>query len=121
MVRLSPLSSVLQATRAVSMRYYGLEKLIDLYDGYRKSFQFDHHHLLLLQTANELFLIESRCPHQGHDLTAADIDGAAIRCPLHGYIFALKDGQNIHFSEAMCRNLRRYEIEYRGNEIGVML
>lgn len=103
------------------MRFYGLEKLINLHDGYRRSFRIDQHALLLLQEHGECWLIEGRCPHRGHDLLHADLEGSRLRCPRHGYCFSLDDGRVLKATEEPCRALQRYELVYQGNEIGVML
>ena len=50
------------------MRFYPLEKLINLHDGYRRVFRIDHQSLLLLQRGGELYLLESSCPHREHPL-----------------------------------------------------
>jgi hypothetical protein len=39
------------------MRYYSLEKYINLFDGYRKVFKIDSHHLMLLQLDGDRYLI----------------------------------------------------------------
>ena len=103
------------------MRYYALEKLINLHDGYRKTFKIDEHNLLLLQEGGERCLIESRCPHRGHRLAEADISGTAITCPLHGYRFDLRDGRALRTTEEPCRNLRIYDLVDEGREVGVLL
>ena len=64
------------------MRYYALEKLINLHDGYRKTFKIDDHHLLLVQEEGERFLVESFCPHREHSLLEATIFGDTITLSL---------------------------------------
>lgn len=103
------------------MRYYALEKLINLHDGYRKSIKIDQHNLLLIQQDGERFLIEDRCPHRGHPLAEASIEGGRIQCPLHGYQFELASGSLNRFSEEPCRGLLTYDLVYEAREVGVMI
>lgn len=103
------------------MRYYSLEKLINLFDGYRKVFKVDNHNMMLIQLDGRRYLIESLCPHRAYPLTAAVVRGDEIICPQHGYRFALQSGHLCHASEEPCRNLRCYELVDRDNEVGVML
>lgn len=103
------------------MRFYCLDKLINLYDGYRQSFKIDHYNLILLQVAGERYLIDSLCPHRGHALITAELHGEEIRCPLHGYRFQLGSGTVNYASEEPCRSLKHYELVYQQTEIGVML
>jgi nitrite reductase/ring-hydroxylating ferredoxin subunit len=103
------------------MRFYPLEKLINLRDGYVRQFKIDNLQLLLIQRVGDLFLCEAHCPHRGHTLAAAAVDRAVIRCALHQYEFSLHDGRLLHASEEPCRALRTFSIVYEGNEVGVML
>lgn len=103
------------------MRFYPLEKLFNLQDGYTRQFKIDNLQLLLLQRQAQLFLIEAYCPHRNHPLDVATIDNGLIQCPLHQYQFAIDDGHLVHATEDICRGLKTYEIIYQGNEIGVML
>jgi nitrite reductase/ring-hydroxylating ferredoxin subunit len=103
------------------MRFYPLEKLINLQDDYVRQFKIDNLQLLLIQRLGELFLMEAHCPHRGHPLAAASIDGGFIQCSLHQYQFALADGRLLHATEGPCRALRIFEVMYAGNEVGVML
>lgn len=103
------------------MRFYPLEKLINLHDNYLRQFKIDNLQLLLIQRLGELFLIEAHCPHRGHTLAAASIDGESIQCSLHEYQFALADGRLLHATEEPCRALRTFAVVYAGNEVGVML
>lgn len=103
------------------MRFYPLEKLINLHDNYVRQFKIDNLQLLLIQRHGELFLIEANCPHRGHPLVAASIEAGSIQCSLHQYQFSLADGRLLHATEEPCRALRTFDIVYAGNEIGVML
>jgi nitrite reductase/ring-hydroxylating ferredoxin subunit len=103
------------------MRFYPLEKLINLHDDYTRQFKIDNLQLLLIQHLGELFLIEAHCPHRGHPLAAASIHGNVIQCALHQYQFALADGRLLHATEEPCRSMRTFSVVYAGNEVGVML
>lgn len=103
------------------MRFYSLEKLLNLQDGYRKVFKIDEHHFLLMQINGERFLIESECPHRGHPLSESDIDGNLLRCPLHGYQFSLPSGDLAVATEEPCRGLKLYELIYQEREVGIWL
>jgi nitrite reductase/ring-hydroxylating ferredoxin subunit len=103
------------------MRFYPLEKLINLHDDYVRQFKIDNLQLLLIQRLGELFLLEAHCPHRGHPLAASSITGGVIQCSLHQYQFALADGRLLQAMEAPCRALRVFAVVYAGNEVGVML
>lgn len=103
------------------MRFYPLEKLINLHDDYIRQFKIDNLQLLLIQRFGELFLLEAHCPHRGHPLATATIADSVIQCSLHQYRFALEDGHLMHATEEPCRSLRTFDVVYAGNEIGVML
>ncbi len=103
------------------MRFYGLEKLINLHDNYMRHFRIDHRDLLLIQRRGEVFLIEGHCPHRAHPLDTATIDQGVIQCALHRYQFALDTGRLLYASEQRCRDLRTYSVVFEGNEVGVVL
>ncbi len=103
------------------MRFYLLEKFINLHDGYRRTFKIDQHRLLLLQEDGEQFLIEALCPHRGHPLESASIQNNLLRCALHNYEFDLRSGRVCTATEEACRALRHYELVTRDKDVGVML
>ena len=103
------------------MRFYPLEKLLNLHDNYTRQFKIDSFQLLLLQRQGQLFLIEANCPHRAHPLDVATIDNGIIQCALHQYQFALDDGRLLYASEEPCRGLRAFSVAYEGTEVGVML
>lgn len=103
------------------MRFFLLEKFINLHDGYRRVFKIDERQLLLIQENGERYLVEATCPHRGHPLESASIQNNSLRCPLHGYQFNLSDGRVRVATDAPCRALRHYEIALRETDLGVML
>lgn len=103
------------------MRYFSLEKLINLHDGYRKTFKIDEHHLLLIQEEGVRFLIESFCPHREHSLIDATVFGDSISCPHHRYQFHLSSGDILQRTEEPCRRLRVYELVEEERDVGVLL
>lgn len=103
------------------MRFYALEKMINLHDNYTRQFKIDNLQLLLIQRLGDPLLIEANCPHRGHPLDVATIDNGIIQCALHQYQFAIDDGRLMHATEEPCRGLRTFEVIYEGNEIGVIL
>jgi nitrite reductase/ring-hydroxylating ferredoxin subunit len=103
------------------MRYFPLEKFINLYDGYRRTFRIDEHQLLLLQEDGQQYLIEAQCPHRGHPLEFAIYQQGCLRCPLHGYQFDLCSGQVQLATEGPCRQLRNYDLISRDTDLGVMI
>ena len=103
------------------MRFYSLDKLINLHDSYRKVFKIDQYNLILLQVDGERYLLESTCPHRGHPISESDIVGSSLRCSLHGYQFDIASGDLIAATEEPCRDLKTYELIYQGTEVGVVL
>ncbi len=103
------------------MRFWALEKLINLQDGYTRQFRIDSLHLLLLQRDGERYLIEAVCPHRAYPLDVASIADGVIECAQHQYRFSIADGALLHSTEEPCRGLRTYELIYQGNEVGLML
>jgi len=102
------------------MRFVGLEKLINLHDGYCRQYRVEFHSLLLLQRQGECFVFESLCPHREHPLEAASVEGGIVECPLHGYQFSLRSGELLYASEQPCRSLRVWPVIYQGNEVGIV-
>ena len=101
------------------MAFYPLEKLLNLYDGYRQAFSVAGQSLLLVQENNRRVLIHNRCPHQNAPLTQATIVGEKIRCPHHGIQFDLISGQS---DTSACPNgLEFLPLAYDGNTVGVDL
>lgn len=98
------------------MTFVRIEQLINLRDGYRRTFRIDHRELFLLEQSGERWLIDRRCPHAGQALDEGEVLAGTIRCPRHGLCFSLHDGRS---QEAASEPLRVYDLIYEGNSIGV--
>jgi thiamine pyrophosphate-dependent acetolactate synthase large subunit-like protein/CDGSH-type Zn-finger protein len=49
----------------------------------------------VVRTDDGLHALEGRCPHQGGPLTDGTLCDGALRCPWHGYDFALANGRGV--------------------------
>lgn len=105
------------------MQYYALEKLINLGPEYRRAFQIDDRHLLLLESDGEYHLVSNICPHKGYNLQEGKVEEGHLHCPFHGHRFRLDDGSvtDALGNNADCRPLTIYQLDYQNNDIGVWL
>lgn len=103
------------------MPFYGLEKVENLTDGYRKVFKVNEHNLMLIQHKGVRSVLESLCPHSAYPMDDAKIVGTALRCPMHGYLFEIANGACTLSTEGPCRGLHAYPLVYEGDEVGVVL
>jgi 3-phenylpropionate/trans-cinnamate dioxygenase ferredoxin subunit len=99
--------------------FIGLEKLINMYDGYRKQFVINHRKLLLTQHMGQHFIMQAECPHRQWPLYDASIENNAIVCPKHGISFSLADGLPSTSDATDCESLKVYSVAYEGNSLGI--
>src|SRR6187431_1550059 len=101
------------------MPFVALEKLHQLYDGYRKQVKLAGQDFLLLQENGKTCLIKNQCPHAGAPLTYATCNNNHLRCPVHGIEFDLATGRS---RSPVCANsLQFFPLIYEGSNIGVEL
>lgn len=96
--------------------FVALERLINLQDGYRRTFQVASRDLLLLVVDGQPLLLENRCPHQGAPLHNATLSGRVLRCARHGLEFDLHSGRSLN---GRCAPLSRLSLAYDGDRIGI--
>ena len=101
------------------MPFVALEKLHQLYDGYRKAVKLAGHDLLLLQENGKTLLVKNQCPHAGAPLTHATCVNNSLRCPVHGIEFDLTTGRSR--SSVCAQTLQFLPLIYDGSNIGVDL
>jgi len=101
------------------MPFVALEKLHQLYDGYRKQVKLAGQDFLLLQENGKTCLIKNQCPHAGASLTYAACNNNHLRCPVHGIEFDLATGRSR--SPVCVNSLQFFPLIYEGSNIGVEL
>lgn len=100
------------------MGFVALEKLHQLYDGYRRVFRLGGREWILLQEHGKVYCIANQCPHLQAPLAQASIANHVLRCPSHGIEFDLRSGMPI--DPRSCRHaLARLPLIYEGNQIGL--
>ncbi len=103
------------------MMYVPLEKLINLYDGYRKGFRLSGHNILLIQEEGKIWAVDGICPHLDRSLLFGSVTNGSIRCPAHNFEFDLNTGKNTVFHGKSCDALKCYSIVYMDNTVGIDL
>jgi nitrite reductase/ring-hydroxylating ferredoxin subunit len=103
------------------MTFFSLEDIAQMQDGYRKVFRVAGHHLLLLHHAGKSHLLDNICPHAGYPMDAGQIIENHLRCPMHGYLFNLDNGDCRESYEGPCNGLRIYTLVEHDGQVGVEL
>ena len=106
----------------LNMAFYPLEQLVNLEDGYQKSYKVQGKDILLCQVEGEVFALENRCPHMDVPLDrATQLPGKQIRCNAHGIEFDLISGSALGPLAGTLCGLTKFELVYEGAQIGVEL
>jgi len=100
------------------LAFYTLERLINLYDGYCRSFSIAGQSLLLIQENSQRYLLLNQCPHQQMPLTQGTIRDGFIQCPAHGMQFSLRTGET---KDGCSERLQFLTPSYEGATIGVVI
>lgn len=56
--------------------------------------------IALFRRGDRVFAVGDSCPHMGASLAEGFLDGDAVVCPWHGWVFSLKDGASPFDEEA---------------------
>ena len=100
------------------MRFIKLEKLINLHDGYLKTFDINGSSFLLIQKNNNNHLYLNICPHKKQELGENCLHDNIIRCPWHGMEFNAQNGICENESSQHLK-LTEFQLAYEENFIGV--
>lgn len=100
------------------MTFVALEKLHQLYDGYRRVFRIRGREWMLLQEEGRHYCIANQCPHLQAPLTHASLNNVILRCPTHGIEFDLRSGMPVN--PMSCRHALSFlPLVYQANHIGL--
>lgn len=51
------------------------------------------HDLMILRKEENIYAMDTKCPHQGKSLEGCWVDGDNVVCPVHQYAFSLENGR----------------------------
>lgn len=74
--------------------------------------------VLVAYAEGEIFALEDACNHAGASLAEGWLEGQCVACPMHGYVFDLKDGKLLR-PKGLCSDQRTYKITIEGDEVVV--
>ena len=104
------------------MAFYALAKTNELVDGFTRSVKLPNITLLLIVVAEQVYIIEDRCPHMDVPLADGDLEaGPKIRCRAHGIAFELDTGVADGSWADTLECLKHFEPVYRDYSVGVEL
>ncbi len=88
----------------------------DLSVGERKMFRHYDKRIALFRTANDIYAIDNRCPHQGYALLQGDIKEETLTCAWHNWKFELDQGGRASFGGEAVRS---YPVKVRNGQVFV--
>ncbi len=75
------------------MAWVSLCALDELSEDVGRPVDIDGFSLAVFFHQGQVYVLDSTCPHAGHDLTGGAIEDGCVFCPYHGWNFRLSDGQ----------------------------
>ena len=66
--------------------------LTDIADGGKKVVSVGNEKVLLLRKGNEVWGVDSKCPHMKLPLSTGKWDGKTLKCRFHGACYSVADG-----------------------------
>lgn len=75
------------------MAWVSLCEFDELTEGAGKHVDIDGFSLAVFRFGGNAYVLDSTCPHAGHDISAGAVENACAVCPYHGWNFRLTDGQ----------------------------
>ena len=90
----------------------------DLGPGENKVVDVNGNEIALFNVNGQFFAINNTCPHRGGSLGEGMLEGEVVTCPLHGWQFDVKTGQNARMPGP---NVSCFKTKVEGNDVFVSL
>jgi len=75
------------------MAWVSLCEFDELREGFGKHVDIEGFSLAVFRHEGTAYVLDSTCPHAGHDISGGNIESGCAVCPYHGWNFRLADGQ----------------------------
>ena len=94
----------------------GLPSIGDLQPGESRVVTVDGAEIALFNVEGKLYAVSNRCPHRNAPLSRGHLEGTAIRCPLHGYLFDLATGSCLNQPDL---RVQTYAVSCRNGDLTI--
>jgi 3-phenylpropionate/trans-cinnamate dioxygenase ferredoxin component len=58
-----------------------------------KGVEIDGMEILVVKTGTNVFALGNKCTHRGCKLSSGKLEGETVRCPCHGSVFNIRNGE----------------------------
>jgi 3-phenylpropionate/trans-cinnamate dioxygenase ferredoxin component len=100
--------------------YIPLVKVDEVTPGSIRKVDVNGREVVVANVDGAYFAFASECPHEGADMAKGQLDGMAVRCTNHNFLFDLKTGEVIE-SDEDCPDLTTYAVEEHEGSICLRL
>ncbi len=94
--------------------WISVAKAAELPNGRRKLVEVHERPIALFNIANQLYAMDSNCPHRGAPLVEGELDGTVVTCPWHGWEFDVTTGKS-PINPSAC--VRKYNVKVEVDNI----
>lgn len=101
------------------MSFVGIASVEELPPGKMKCVSIDGRRLLLANVDGHYYCADDKCTHEDASLCRGSLQGARVKCPLHGSRFDLRTGEALE--EPADERLKIYPLRIEGARILVDL
>ncbi|MCA2978657.1 MAG: Rieske 2Fe-2S domain-containing protein [Myxococcaceae bacterium] len=81
---------------------------LDVPEGGRRVVDVQGQAVALVRVQGRVYAVDNRCPHRDGELGQGDLDGFHLFCPLHAWVFDVRDGRGFfpRGAEVACFTVR---------------
>jgi 3-phenylpropionate/trans-cinnamate dioxygenase ferredoxin subunit len=78
--------------------------------------------IALFRVENSIVAVSNICPHK-HEATISDgyVDAGTVSCPLHGWCFSLRSGEQVGVGRGGGKGLSTYTTHVDGTDVWVLI